>query len=466
MVTSTRTFQSLNPAEPADVIGEYGTTDPNAVAATMETAMAAQQSWARQPPSQRAVIVGGIGHALARETHEVAALITREEGKTLAESRGEVMKAAQQFLFASQLAYLMEGTTFPEEEPDTLTYTTREPVGTVVAITPYNFPISLPARKIATALVVGNAVVFKPSPITPACGELLAHVAREAGLPDGLLQVVHGADPESMSRMLGHPAVGAVTFTGSDRTGEAIRQHLNGSVRTQMELSGHNATIVCADANVEEAAAGVAGAAFGLAGQACTSTDIVFVATDVLDAFRTALTARVQAIRLGSGTAEGTTCGPVASAEQHRRLTELAASAIAAGATAVAETQLRAGADGYFVAPTIFEDVPSTHRLLTDEIFGPFVVLVPVTDAESAVRLINADRHGLVSAVYTRDTRTANRCARDLRVGIVKINRRTTGNGIAPPFGGWKASSAGGYPEGGRQAVDFFTNVKTVYGGF
>jgi alpha-ketoglutaric semialdehyde dehydrogenase len=465
VVTSTAAFQSVNPAGPDDVVGEFHAADAAEVAAVLDSAAAAQLHWAGQPPSQRAVIVGGIGHALARETREVAALITREEGKTLAESRGEVLKSAQQFLFASQLAYLAEGTTFPDEEPDTLTYTVRDPVGVVVAITPYNFPVSLPARKIAAALALGNAVVFKPSPVTPACGELLVHVAREAGLPDGVLQVVHGAEPNSMAAMLGHSAVGAVTFTGSDRTGDAIRQSIHGSVRVQMELSGHNATIVCADADLDAAAAGVAGAAFGLAGQACTSTDRVLVADEVYDEFAHALAARVAAIRVGAGATEGVTCGPVATSEQQQRLRQLADQAQHAGARVVAEAAVPDGG-GYFVAPTVFENVPEEHPLTATEIFGPYAVLVRVADAAAGVRMINDGRHGLVSAVYTRDLRTAMRCARDLRVGIVKVNRRTTGNGIAPPFGGWKASSAGGYPEGGRQAVDFFTTVKTVYGGF
>ncbi len=465
-MASSRTFQSVNPAHPDEVVGEFEAADAGHVQAVMESASAAQAHWSRQPPSQRAVIVGGIGHALARETQNVAALITREEGKVLSESRGEVLKSAQQFLFASQLAYLSEGTTFPDEEPDTFTYTVREPVGVVAAITPYNFPVSLPARKIAAALALGNAVVFKPSPLTAACGEFLLHVAREAGLPDDVLQIIHGSEGPSMAAMLGHPSVGAVTFTGSDRVGEAVRQHVSSSVRVQMELSGHNAAIVCADADIEEAAAAVAAAAFGLAGQACTSTDRVLVAREVVDDFRRALEARLTAMRVGDGATDGVTCGPVASAQQHERLLALAADARAAGARVVAEATLPDDAQGYFVAPTVFENVPEDHPLAAAEIFGPYVVLVPVADAQDAVSMVNQGRHGLVSAVFTKDLHTAMRCARDLRVGVVKVNRRTTGNGIAPPFGGLRASSAGGYPEGGRQAVDFFTNVKTVYSGF
>jgi aldehyde dehydrogenase (NAD+) len=295
---------------------------------------------------------------------------------------------------------------------------------------------------------------------------LLVHVAREAGLPDGVLQIVHGGDPESMAAMLGHPAVAAVTFTGSDGAGASIRGAVGGWVRTQMELSGHNATIVCADADIEAAAAGVAGAAFGLAGQACTSTDRVLVADEVYEEFRQALAARASAVRVGPGETDGVTCGPVATEAQRRRLRELAGSACEAGAHIVAEAHVPEELSGYFVPPTVFEDVPESHPLAAAEIFGPFVVLSRVADAETAVAAVNAGRHGLVSAVYTRDAHTAQRCARELHVGIVKVNRRTTGNGIAPPFGGWKASSAGGYPEGGRQAVDFFTNVKTVYAGF
>lgn len=469
MLTARRSFTSLNPANISDVIGEFNAATAADALAAVERAVAAQVAWAGLPPNRRAAVVGGIAHAIARETHETVALVTREEGKTLAESRAEVQKSIEQFHFASQLAYLCEGATYPAEEADTLTFTVRQPVGVVVAITPYNFPISLVARKVGAALAVGNAVVLKPSPVTAACGEAIVRICREAGVPDGVLQLVQGEDASAMRALLGHPSVAAVTFTGSNPAGARVRAATGTHVRLQMELGGHNAAIVCADADLDVAAKHVAAAAFGLSGQACTATDRVLVERAVYDEFRSRIADEVRAIRVGPGTVAGVTCGPVATAAQVERITRLLSSAVATGAhiVAAAEPPSGVGMDaGYFVAPTVLDMVAADHPLSQSEIFGPLLTLVPVVDSDEAVGIVNRSRRGLATSVHTQDVTTALRFARAVTSGVVKINRRTTGNGIAPPFGGFKESSAGGFPEGGRQAIEFFTTTKTVYCGY
>lgn len=462
-------FSSENPAHPEDVVGTFTATSPREVADVIARAAAIQSEWAGLPPSQRAALIGGVAHALARETHELVALITREEGKTLAESRGEVQKSIEQFHFASQLAYQLEGATYPEEEPATFAYTLRVPLGVVAAITPWNFPLSLPARKLAPALAAGNAVIFKPSPATAAVGEALVRICAEAGLPEGLIGLVQGADPATMAALVGDPAVAAVTFTGSDAVGEILRKTARAGARLQFELGGHNLVVVCADADLQSAAESVVRGGVGLAGQACTATDRVLVEERVYRAFSAAVAAELGRIRVGDGTMVGVSCGPVATKAQFERLSALSTSALEAGGEPIGAPlvdRATEGRDGYFVAPQVYAGLADDHPLVSGEIFGPFVGLAKVRSFEEGLETVNADAHGLVTAVHTSSLATATRFAREARCGIVKINRRTTGNGIAPPFGGWKASSSGAFPEGGRQALDFFSDVKTVYTGY
>lgn len=462
-------FVSENPARPDDIVGTFRATSAAEVTASVERAAAAQEEWAALPPSRRATLIGGVAHALSRETQTLAALITREEGKTLAESRGEIQKSAEQFHFASQLAYQVEGTTFPDEEEDTFTYTLRAPLGVVVAITPWNFPLSLPARKIAPALAAGNAVVFKPSPATAMVGTALVRLIGEAGLPDGLVQLVQGTEDAAMRTLVSDERIAAVTFTGSDAVGARLRDMVRPGARLQFELGGHNVVVVCADADLHRAAAAVVRGAVGLSGQACTATDRALVEEAVFADFSEAVAAELGRIRVGDGATSGVSCGPVATRAQWRRLQDLERSAFDAGARHVGEAEVDPEArkgDGYFVEPRVFVDLPDDHPAATGEVFGPFVSLAPISRFEEGIEAINADTHGLVTAIHTSNLATALQFTRATRCGIVKVNRRTTGNGVAPPFGGWKSSSSGAFPEGGRQALDFFTDTKTVYTGF
>jgi acyl-CoA reductase-like NAD-dependent aldehyde dehydrogenase len=457
--------RSVDPAAPGRIVHEYRTSTADDVRAAVVSAERAARDWAATPPLRRATVLTGVADLLERRADEVAALITREEGKPLGAARGEVGKSAEQFRLAAQLAYLVEGSTYGTETPGTFAYTLRGPLGVVAAITPWNFPLSLAARKIAPALAAGNAVVFKPSPVTAGVGALLAEIAVEAGLPPGTLSVVQGHDTAAMSALLGDVRVRGISFTGSDAVGALVRAQAHGQARLQLELGGRNAAVVCADADLDKAAADVAAGAFGLTGQACTSTDRVLVARPVAAEFTALLAAKVRALTVGPGDRTGVTTGPVATPAQLERLRALKRSAVEAGARVVAEAELRGDRDpdGFWVVPTLFADVPDGHPLVAGEVFGPFCSVLVVDDADEALRIVNSSTHGLVSAVHTADLAVAHRFAARAACGIVKINAPTTGNGVAPPFGGWKASSGGAFPEGGRQALDFVTDTKTVY---
>lgn len=457
-------FVSENPARPSDVVGTFSAATALDVDVTLSAAVDAQRAWASRPASERATVIGGVAHALARELRSLAALITREEGKPIAASENEVRKSVEQFHFASQLAYLAEGSTYPAESRGVFAYTLRSPVGVVVAVTPWNFPVSLPARKVAPALATGNAVVLKPSPVTAATGDLLVELCREAGLPPSLIQVVHGDDPAAMAALVGDDRVSAVTFTGSDAVGEKVRGLAHGHARLQAELGGHNGVLVCADADLAHAAREIAGAAFSLTGQACTAPGRVLVEQPVLEAFCELLATETGRTVAGPGTSPGVTCGPVATRAQHDRLRTLREAALTDGRL-LAEGRLADDADpeGYWVVPAAVADLPDGHPALVEEIFGPILPVQAVAGPDEAITQLNASRHGLTAAVHTTSLATAHRFAAEVAAGIVKVNQRTTGNGIAPPFGGWKASRLGTLPEGGQQSIEFFTDTKTVY---
>jgi acyl-CoA reductase-like NAD-dependent aldehyde dehydrogenase len=459
--------RSVNPANPGETVHEFTPTTATQVREALARGVSAGGPWGALPPGQRAGVLNRVADELERKAAELGRLITREEGKTLSAATGEVRKTAEQFRLASQLAYQVEGSTYPQETPGTFAYTLRSPLGLIVAITPFNFPVSLAARKIAPALAAGNSVIFKPSPVTAGAGAALAEACWAAGVPTDVLQLAQGDDREAMSVLVGSPEVAAVTFTGSDAVGEVLRRTTNTRARLQFELGGHNAAVVCADADLPRAAAAVAAGAFELTGQACTATDRVLVERAVLDEFVGLLAETVRGMKVGPGESPDSTLGPVATAAQHQRLTDLLTAGSRDG-TVVAQGEVDSGVnpEGYWIAPTVLADLPADHVLNTREIFGPLLSVVPVESFDEGLTLVNASDHGLVTAVHTTDLRKAHRFAQRVTCGVVKVNDRTTGNGVAPPFGGWKASSSGAFPEGGRTALDFVTDTKTVYFGY
>ncbi|RKN10967.1 aldehyde dehydrogenase family protein [Streptomyces radicis] len=459
------TLRSTDPAAPSETVAEVRAARPDDAVAAVRAAHLAFDDWASAPAGQRAAALSGAADELAAEAADLALLISREEGKPVGAARTEVAKTVEQFRLAAQLAFLVEGTTYPDESAGLAAWTLRVPLGVVVAITPWNFPLSLAARKIAPALAAGNTVVFKPSPVTPGAGERLAAACHRGGVPEEALRVVQGDDPGAMAALVGAPEVRAVTFTGSDRVGAVLRRTVSPGARLQFELGGHNAALVCADADLPRAAARVAAGAFGLTGQVCTATDRVLVARPVAAAFTELLAEEAARLTAGRGDDPAADLGPAATAAQRERIDGLLDSALSAGAAVAGQGALAADADpaGHWVLPTVLTGVPADHPVNTAEIFGPLLSVVPVEGPDEATAVINADAHRLVTAVHTRDLGTAGRFLKAVRCGVVKVNERTTGNGVAPPFGGWGSSSSGAFPEGGRTALEFVTDTKTVY---
>lgn len=458
-------LRSFNPATPSEQVTEVWVADPADATAAVRTAGQAFPAWSAAPAGRRAEALHGAAAVLVEEAEELAALICREEGKTLGSARTEVAKTVEQFRLAAQLAFLVEGATYPGEAAGVSAWTLRVPLGVVVAITPWNFPLSLAARKIAPALAAGNTVVFKPSPVTPGVGARLAAACHRGGIPEEALRVVQGDAPEAMAALVSAPEVRAVTFTGSDRTGAVLHRAVRPGVRVQFELGGHNAALVCADADLPGAAAEVAAGAFGLTGQVCTATDRVLVERSVAAEFTELLAEQVTKLTVGRGDDPAASMGPAATAAQRDRIAALLDSAVAAGAKVAVQGSLAPDTDpaGHWLLPTVLTGVPADHPANTGEIFGPLLSVVPVDGPGQALAEINASAHRLVTAVHTRDLATAGRFVREAGCGLVKVNERTTGNGVAPPFGGWGASSSGAFPEGGRTALDFVTDTKTVY---
>ena len=467
MAIKSNSGHSVNPARPSEVIYEFANTTPSQVLHSVSAAAAASSEWARTTPGHRAETLLAIAANLSENAEDLALLITREEGKVLGSSAGEVRKTIEQFRFAAHLAYEVEGRTYPQESHGQFAYTLRSPLGVVVAITPWNFPLSLAARKIAPALAAGNAVLFKPSPVTAGSGRALVDACHAAGVPAAILTLVEGDDHDAMAAMVGAPEVRAVSFTGSDAVGAILQRTTNPSARRQFEMGGHNASLVSASADLERAAQAVSAGALGLTGQACTATDRVLVQREVLHEFLPHLVAAMQKLQVGPGVEPTSSIGPVATAGQYERLTKLLESATQAG-NVLAQIQPEPSVDpsGYWIPPTVLTDVPVGHQLNTGEVFGPLLSVIPIDSVHEGLALVNSSEHGLVSAIHTQDLDEAQRFAQHAESGIVKVNQSTTGNGVAPPFGGLKASSSGAFPEGGRSALDFVTGTKTIYIGY
>ena len=346
-------------------------------------------------------------------------------------------------------------------------YTLREPLGVVSIITPWNFPVSIPARKIAPALITGNTVVFKPSSDAPLSGYRLVEAFAEAGLPKGVLNFITGGAADVGSAITEPSVVRAISFTGSTAAGEHICRAVGFTTRTQMELGGKNPLIVMEDADLDKAVDLTIKGGLSLAGQACTGTSRVLVMKQVRTEFIARLAARVKTLKIGSGLAAGMDMGPLATAKQLDTVLRY----IAIGkkeATLVCGGERLAGHgfdNGYYVSPAIFSDVTQDMTIAREEIFGPVIAIIEVESYADAVMKANDTEYGLSAAIATRNPRYMHDFARDIQSGTVKINRTTTGNLINAPFGGLKRSSTSTFRESGRTGLEFYTQIKTVYRG-
>ncbi|CAJ96661.1 Acyl-CoA reductase [Cupriavidus necator] len=464
---SGRTFDNVNPADTADIVGRFQASAAVDAQAAVAAAAAAFAGWKKTPVGKRAAILNRAADHLEANADSIAAELTREEGKALALARDEVLRSAQTLRFYAVEGQTFTGEVFPNDDPDQLVYSQREPLGVVTVIAPWNFPVSIPARKIAPALVTGNTVVFKPSSEAPLSGYRLAEALVKAGLPKGVLNFITGSAAEIGAAITEAPAVRAISFTGSSRAGEQIHRAVPLTTRTQMELGGKNPLIVMEDADLDRAVDLTIKGGFSLSGQACTGTSRVLVAESVKAAYTERLLAKVATLKVGSGMTAGMDLGPLAS---HKQL-ETVLRYIDIGkseATLLCGGARLAGGDfdkGYYVAPTVFTDVTQQMRIAREEVFGPVIAILGFTDYADAIAKANDTEYGLAAAIVTSNPRYIHHFATDIEAGTVKVNRTTTGNLVNAPFGGVKRSSTSTFRESGRTGLEFYTQVKTVYRG-
>lgn len=462
-----RTFRTTDPADARVAVAEYALGGAADAAAAVAAAKAAFPQWAAQTSVARGRILAKASQLVEARKGELAELLVREEGKTLAEATGEVQRAADIFRFYGGLGYQLGGQTIPHDLPGNLMFTRREPLGVVGLITPWNFPIAIPAWKMAPALVCGNTVVLKPASQAPAMALELAKLLAEAGLPAGVLNVVTGDGRPFAAELAANPAVQGVSFTGSTAVGRSIYQALAPRmVRAQMEMGGKNPTIVLADADLDLAASLVARAGFGLTGQACTATSRVIVERPVLAAFTEKLIVLAKGWKVGPGLAAGVQMGPaVSEAELQGNLDYLQIARTEGAKLLWGGERLTEGdlAHGWFMQPAVIGDVTPSMRIAREEVFGPVVAVIAVDSFEEALAVANSVDVGLSASLVTRDFKKAMLYAERIEAGVVKVNQISTGLALQAPFGGVKSSSTDSFREQGVAALDFYTRSKTVY---
>ncbi len=448
---SAKTAPNLNPADPKDGIGTIRLSTADEVRAAIEAAERALPKWRSTPAPERGRIIARAQQALARRKDEVAQALTREEGKLLKESLGEVQKSINILEFMAGEAMRLAGETLPSELPNTFCYTLRQPIGVVAAITPWNFPVAIPCWKTSPALAAGCTVVFKPATLTPASAKLVVECFVEAGVPAGVLNLVYGAGGEVGRVIVEHPAVRAISFTGSNDVGMRLAQDgVAQGKKMQCEMGGKNPVVVLEDADLELAAEGIAQGAFGSTGQRCTATSRVVVMEAVADRLVAMIAARAPA-----------EIGPVVDESQLKTVLGGIAEAKREGAKLVAGGGRGPGA-GWFVQPTVFDHVKPSMKLAQEELFGPVLAVLRVRSFEEAMEVANGVKYGLTSSIYSGDPARIFRFVEGIETGMTHVNSPTIGGEPQLPFGGMKATGLG-TREMGRTAIDFYTELKTVY---
>jgi alpha-ketoglutaric semialdehyde dehydrogenase len=452
----------INPAAPDEAVAMVTLAGPELAGEAVDAAAAAFPAWRDTPPPARGEVLRRAADLVDERADEVGRDLAREEGKTLVEAVGETRRAAAIIRYYAAQTLEPDGETYPSHSALVFLYARREPLGVVVAITPWNFPIAIPAWKIGPALAFGNTVVWKPAEIVPLTATHLATALHDAGLPDGALNLVLGRGSAVGDTLVTHERVEAVTFTGSNPVGRAIQlKATEAGKKVQLELGGKNPAVVLADADLELAAEQVARGAFLSAGQKCTATSRVIVEQPVLEELGERVAALARSWPVGDPLDESTKVGPLSSKQQFDTVCGYLELAARDAARVLAGGAAR-GSGGYFVEPTVLGDLPATSRVVREEIFGPVAALLPAGSYEEAVAIANDTPFGLTAAVFTRDLGKALRFSRDVRAGVVKVNQESAGLEFQAPFGGMRQSSSGSR-EQGKVARDFFTQWKTVY---
>lgn len=459
------TFQNVNPADSDDIIGLFPISNDDEVHAAVLAASTAFISWSKMPAPKRGDILRKAGDIFTRRKEELSAIMTREMGKPLFETLGDIQEAIDTAYYAATETRRLFGYTAPSEMDNKMNLSFRTPIGVCGIITAWNFPIAVPSWKILPALACGNTVVFKPSEDAPHSAHIFAEILEEAGLPAGVFNVVYGAGSTG-SALVEHPSVKLIGFTGSTFTGKKIAERCGAlNKKCSLEMGGKNAQIVMPDANIDLALDGVLWGAFGTTGQRCTATSRLILHKDIYDSFINALITKTTQIKLGNGSHPQTQMGPVINAKQLEKIQHYVAIARSEGATCVIGGDVEISGDcakGNFYKPTIFIDVTPDMTIFKEEIFGPVLAVTKANSLDHAIKLANNCDYGLSSSLFTGNVDAAFRAIRDIEAGITYINAPTIGAEAHMPFGGIKGTG-NGHREGGWTAFEIFTEWKTVY---
>ncbi|MCB1486539.1 MAG: aldehyde dehydrogenase [Bauldia sp.] len=453
----------LNPVDGATVVAEVPEMGGGDVAGAVGAAVEGYREWRRVAGPDRGEILLKAANLLRARTDDIAADLVAEMGKTMGEARGEVARSADFFEYFAAFGRLSAGDVLPDRRAE-LTMTLREPVGVVLAITPWNDPLLTPARKLAPALISGNAVILKAATETPLVGLHLARALHDAGLPGGAIGTVTGRGSVVGPELLRDERIDAVTFTGSTETGHEVKRSLaDRNIRVQNEMGGKNAAVVMADADLPAAIATIAGAAFGQGGQRCTATSRLLVAADIIDDVLERLVAACGAIRVGPGTDPETAMGPMVSRGHQQSVLAAIAAARDEGAKILCGGGAPNGAlaAGCFVEPTVVANVEPSMAIWREEVFGPVLAVRPFDALEEAIDDVNNSEYGLSSAIFTQNLGAAHRFFSEVETGQVSVNLSTSGWDVHIPFGGFRESGSA-FKEQGAEAIRFFTRVKTV----
>jgi aldehyde dehydrogenase (NAD+) len=461
---SGQVVERRNPAELDEVVSVAPLSTREEVREAVAAAKAAFPAWRDTPAPVRGKVIARAAQLMEQQKDVLARILTREEGKTLKDSLGEVMKTVNILDFMAGESRRIAGEVLPSELPKNFAYTLKQPLGVVAAITPWNFPVSIPAWKIAPALVAGNTAVLKPAELTPMTAAKVIEIFEQAGAPPGVLNMVLGSGEEVGAELVNHPDVRAVSFTGSTEVGSGIYAcGAKQMKKCQCEMGGKNPLVILADADLPLAMEATLFGAFASTGQRCTATSRVVIEEQVADEFVRRLVERAKEFKVGNGLEPGVDMGPAVDEQQlaqdlrYIELGKKTAQLMLGG-----ERLTGAGYNGYFVAPTIFDHVAADSALAQDEIFGPVLSIIRVRDFDEALAVANSVRYGLSSSIYTNDAAKIFEFIDKIETGITHVNSPTVGGEAHLPFGGMKATGVG-LREMGRVAIDFYSELKAVY---
>ena len=459
-------YEVTNPADTTEVVATFPRASTEDAENAIEAAKRATDQWASMPGPERGSILRDAAGLLEARKDEVTEALTREEGKTTAEAAPEVQRAIDILYYYAEQAAEFGGNIKQASGQNKTLHTVREPMGVAGLITPWNYPIAIPTWKLAPALATGNTVVLKPAMQAPTVAAMVVECLDEAGIPDGVINLVTGPGREVGETLTTHGDVDAVSFTGSAAVGEHVYQAATDDrKRVQAEMGGKNPAIVTSSADVDEAVDIVGAGALGVTGQACTATSRAIVHEDNYDEFVEGIVEYAADIEVGNGL-DGADMGPQANQTEFEGTLEYVDIAVGEGA------DLRYGGEaldgdayenGYFLQPTVFADVDPEMRIACEEVFGPVLAVIEVSDFEEAMAVANDSQYGLSASVVTDDLSEAHSFVAEIEAGVAKVNEKTTGLELHAPFGGVKDSSTNTYREQGEAGIEFYTTTKTVY---